>query len=129
MILMLRYTAIFSDLLVSKGHCRGDGKAWHGASCSTADQAWLSVHEDGSTTLGNAGGTGCRGTVSVEPEPLAGTHAVDDGPVFRFDTGNCLMVSVPPLLLGGVGEIDGTPTLGLTGPGFDGAFWLVKDGT
>ena len=31
MILMLQYTAIFSDLLVSKGRCRGDGEslAWH----------------------------------------------------------------------------------------------------
>ena len=31
MILMLQYTAIFSDLLVSKSRCRGDGEslAWH----------------------------------------------------------------------------------------------------
>ena len=85
-------------------------------------------HEDGSTTLGNGGGTGCRER-SASSRTIGRHERHGRRAGFRFETGNRLVVSVPPLLLGGVRDVDGTPTLGLIGPGFDGAFRLVKDGT
>ena len=70
--------------------------------------------------------SGCFGKISVLKELPSGTDDKGNRSVFLF-TG-CPADHGPPLLCGGIRDVNGVPTLELVGPGFEGAFRFVRSG-